>query len=165
MKSVVSTTNQLIELPFGLLGHVFGSPMPFGFRDRDGNLFDQFQAESVNVVVLLADHQEVWKNTGRDLSAIYKKNGMKVIYLPIPDYGTPDIESLRMAVLDALKSAHSAKNVVVHCNAGIGRTGLFLACMAITEFNLPAEEAIQWVRRYFPNALEVPEQVQLAFRF
>jgi len=161
----MSTTNQLIELPFGMPGHVYGSPMPFGFRDRDGTLFDNFLAESVSVIVLLANHQEVWKNTGKDLNDFYKQHGIQVIYLPIPDFGIPEIGLLRMAVSEALARAHSAENVVVHCNAGIGRTGLFLACMAVAELDLRGEDAIEWVRKYIPSALEVPEQVQLAIQF
>ena len=43
--------------------------------------------------------------------------------------------------------------LVVHCHAGMGRTGLFLACLAQRALHMSPVEAIDWVRSYVPGAL------------
>src|SRR5262245_18604673 len=42
-----------------------------------------------------------------------------------------------------------------------GRTGLFTASLAKRCLGLSGAEALQWVRRFIPRAVETPEQQQL----
>ena len=42
-----------------------------------------------------------------------------------------------------------------------GRTGLFTAYLAKRWLGLSSAEALQWVRRFIPRAVETPEQQQL----
>ena len=49
---------EVIELPFGLAGKIYRSPMPFRGRDRHGELFERFQDLDVSVIVLLAEETE-----------------------------------------------------------------------------------------------------------
>ena len=44
----------LTELPFGLPGRVFRSPMPFGPYDLHSEVYDSFCEEQIAVNVLLA---------------------------------------------------------------------------------------------------------------
>ena len=44
----------LTELPFGLPGRIFRSPMPFGPYDPHGEVYDRFCEEQIAVIVLLA---------------------------------------------------------------------------------------------------------------
>ena len=48
--------------------------------------------------------------------------------------------------------------MVIHCHAGLGRTGMFAACMAKGGLDYSSEEAIQWVRESIPGAVEVRDQ-------
>lgn len=153
------------ELPFAFPGRVFRSRMPYDARDPHGDLFNRYLAESIGVVVVLAEDKEILECTGRDLRAAYMAQGMSVLYLPIPDYATPLLDSLDRAVFTALEDIRAGKNLVVHCHAGMGRTGLFLACLAQRALQMSAEEAIHWVRSYVPGALETPEQARLAMDF
>ena len=50
---------------------------------------------------------------------------------------------------------------MVHCLAGVGRTGMFLASLAKLGMGYSSEDAVRWVREYIPGAIEIPEQEQL----
>jgi protein-tyrosine phosphatase len=153
------------ELPFASPGRVFRSRMPFDTRDPQGELLKRFIAESVDVVVVLVDDAEALECTGRDLRGDYQAQGMSVIHLPIPDFETPSLDTLDEAVMAALQDIRSGKNLAVHCHAGLGRTGLFLACLAQRDMQMGAGKSIDWVRSFVPGALESPKQVLFALDY
>jgi protein-tyrosine phosphatase len=155
----------LIEMPFGLPGRVYRSPMPFRAGDTQGEIFRQYLEQQVSVVVILVDDAECLARSGRHLRLFYENNGLEVIHLPIPDFDVPTQETLSAAIETTLSRAHAGKNIAVHCYAGYGRTGMFLACMARRVLGLSADEAIEWVRSYVPSAIEVPEQIQVVEAF
>jgi protein-tyrosine phosphatase len=161
----VDQASPITELPFACPGRVFRSRMPFDERDPHGCLLERYLGESIRVVVVLADDGEILACTGRDLRLTYTLQGMSVIYLPIPDFAVPSLDSLDRAVLTALEEIRSGVNLAVHCHAGMGRTGLFLACLAQRALPMSAKQAIDWVRSYVPGALETPEQVHLAIDY
>ena len=72
------------ELPLGLPGRIFCSPMPYGDFDPEGKTLEAFQENHISVVVVLAEDQEILKRTGRDLKTLYLTGGLEVIHLPIP---------------------------------------------------------------------------------
>ena len=151
----------LTELPFGLPGRVFRSPMPFGPYDLHGEVYDRFREEQIAVIVLLASDAESLHKTGCNLRALYLKAGFQVLYLPIPDFSVPAKDDLEQAVQHTIAYAQAGRHIVVHCSAGIGRTGLFMACLAKRFLGLSGQEALKWVRHYIPHAVETPEQQRL----
>lgn len=66
--------------------------------------------------------------------------------------------ALDEAVDQAMKLAREGKSIAVHCSAGIGRTGLFLAELAKRAVGLDGERALYWVRLYVPGAVETEGQ-------
>ena len=95
----------LTELPFGLPGRLFRSPMPFGPYDLHDEVYDQFREEQIAVVVLLADDHECLQKAGRNLRALYLDAGMQVLYLPIPDFGVPTKDDLEQTVQNTIAYA------------------------------------------------------------
>src|SRR5213592_3573466 len=73
----------LTELPFGLPGRIFRSPMPFGPYDPHGEVYDRFCEEQIAVIVLLASDEECLHKTGCHLRALYLKAGFQVLYRPL----------------------------------------------------------------------------------
>jgi protein-tyrosine phosphatase len=151
----------LTELPFSLPGRVFRSPMPFGPYDPHGEVYDRFHEEQIAVIVLLASDEECLHKTGCNLRALYLGAGFQVLYLPMPDFGVPTPEDLEQAVQHTIAYAQAGHHIVIHCSAGIGRTGLFTAYMAKRYLGLSGAEALQWIRHHIPHAVETPEQQRL----
>ena len=148
----------ITELPFGLPGRIFRSPMPFGKFDPEDLVYAAYREHDISVIVLLAENHECEEKAGRDLKALYLQDGFCVLHLPIADYGTPHPTDLLVTLDATLREAQSGRNIAIHCSAGIGRTGLFAACLAKKLLNLPGEQAIEWVRRHIEGAVESPEQ-------
>jgi protein-tyrosine phosphatase len=135
--------------------------MPFGLYDLHGEVYDRWRAEQIAVIVLLASDEECLHKTGRNLREFYHQEGFEVLYLPIPDFGTPTIDDLEQAIQHTIAYVQAGHHIVIHCSAGIGRTGLFLACLAKRVLGFSGAEALQWVRYYIPRAVETPEQQRL----
>lgn len=145
----------LIELPLGLSGTLYRSPMPFGPYDPMEEVWPAYQREDVDLVVVLVEPQEYLVHAGGDLPALYRQAGLDVIHFPIPDFSTPSDEDAFDETLDRLETAlREGRKVAVHCLAGVGRTGIVAACLARRVLDLSGEQAITWVREHIPGALE-----------
>jgi protein-tyrosine phosphatase len=135
--------------------------MPFSPHDPHGHTLQAFQTLEISVIVLLAEVDECLTMTRRDLPALYLQAGFQVLHLPIPDGGVPLREQLEQTVTSIIQHAQAGRHLVIHCYAGIGRTGLVAAAVAKRLLAVPGEAAITWVRRYIPRAVESPVQRRL----
>jgi protein-tyrosine phosphatase len=155
----------LIELPYSLPGKIFRSPMPFSRFDKV-DVWSSFREQEVKLVVVLTEKQEYLVFAGKDLPAFYRSHGMETLHIPVPDFGVPlDLESWQNG-LEAVKSAaENGKNVVIHCLAGIGRTGTFLACLAKEKMDLDGIDAIHWVRDSVQGAMENSYQEEFVINY
>jgi hypothetical protein len=148
----------LTEIPFGLPGRIFRSPMPFSPYDPWRDALVVFRQHDISLIVLLAEPEECYYVTGRDLPAVYRQAGFQVLHLPIPDGGVPSRDELAALVTAISQRAQAGHHVVIHCYAGIGRTGLVLAARAKSLLGLSGDAAITWVRGSIPRAVETPAQ-------
>ncbi|HYF08716.1 MAG TPA: hypothetical protein VD970_13915 [Acetobacteraceae bacterium] len=81
------------------------------------------------------------------------------IRLDVPDFGVPDAAALRTALLRMREAMRAEPERAFHigCRAGLGRTGLAMACLA--RLCGIEGDAVAWVRtQYDPRAVETPEQ-------
>jgi protein-tyrosine phosphatase len=155
-----NSLDSLTELPFGLPGKIYRSPMPFGPYDSAEIIFEAYKSNNVSVVVVLAEEDECLQKAKRNLHAFYTQEGLEVIRCPIRDFSVPSLTDLQTTLNQTISHAGYGRNVAIHCSAGIGRTGLFAALLARVLLGFNGEEAIQWVRRYIDSAVETPEQRQ-----
>jgi len=150
--------NNLIEIPLQTPGKVFRSPMPFGRYDTEKSVFAAYQLNKISTVVMLVSEKEALEKCGCKLKKFYLDNKIEVIYLPIADFSVPDIASLGQSIEAVFSKISIGENVAVHCNAGLGRTGMFLGCLAKMALGLNGGEAIQFIRGFVPEAIETAEQ-------
>ncbi len=100
------------------------------------------------------------------LEAASVKAWLADVALPTPDFGLPDPVALRAAIGAVLAQLEAEPDRPVHvgCRAGIGRTGLFLACLARAAG--VEGDALAYVRRHYDaGAAETPEQQAMARGF
>jgi len=144
----------LIEMPYSFPGKIYRSPMPFSRFDHN-EIWEAYRENGIEMVVILTEQSEYLVYAGRDLPAFYNSQGLESLHIPVPDFGIPpDLQAWQDGLAQVSRSAQEGKNVAVHCLAGIGRTGTFLACLAKKELGLDGEKAIHWVRDTLPGAME-----------
>ncbi len=64
--------------------------------------------------------------------------------------GSPNIKELNEILAFLIESLKKGQNVLIHCGAGKGRTGLVMACLLCCVSNLDANESIMHLKQYFP---------------
>ena len=81
------------------------------------------------------------------------------------DMGVPEFDDLIHAVDFIHRRITNNEPVLVHCLAGLGRTGTILACYLVKYQNTSTEEAIQKVREERQGSIQSYPQEEIIFRF
>jgi len=81
------------------------------------------------------------------------------------DMGVPEFDDLVYAVDFIHSRITSNEPVMVHCLAGMGRTGVILACYLIKYQKMSASEATEKVREERPGSIQSYSQEEIIFRF
>ncbi|MDD4737340.1 MAG: dual specificity protein phosphatase family protein [Kiritimatiellae bacterium] len=157
-------SKNFIQIPLDVTGKLFVSPMPFGPYDRDNALLKQYKKNHIEFVVVLVTDSEIKEKARRDLLSIYLKNNMKPIRLPVADYTSPDMHQASKVVDNVSGYLRAGAHVAVHCNAGVGRSGVMVSCIVRDITNRPAKEAMDYVRQYMQTNM-TDEQKRLIGRF
>ena len=90
--------------------------------------------------------------------------GFEYKHIPIPDLASPAQEQIEEFVFFVNNLTTSKKKIVVHCDAGIGRTGTMLACYLVNK-GCSANTAISEVRKKRPGSIETIEQEDTILKY
>jgi len=152
-------------IPFNLPGQIYRSPMPFGDFDYGHTTLKEYRQAKIDTVVMLITPEESLIRAGRDLESLYESEGMGVIHLPIIDFDVPEDDAAMESALDeVITQAERGKNIAIHCFAGRGRTGMFIALLTRRILGMEGLQAINWLREFFP-AVETEEQAQAVINY
>lgn len=111
--------------------------------------------EGVDLVVSLLEWTECGGLDLGEEGEICQRLGMGFRSYPICDHGVPAaFDSLRGFLTDIEQSLAARKSVVVHCLAGIGRSGLTASCLLLAT-GIPPDLAMRHVS--VARGLMVPE--------
>lgn len=93
------------------------------------------------------------------------RHGLVALHFPIIDMGVPEVAATaRLCDLIARWLAAARGGVVVHCHAGLGRTGTILAAQLV-EAGRSAGDAIRTVRGAIRNAIQTADQEEFVHRY
>ncbi len=154
--SIKNTDQTYIPFPETIIGtgKVYRSAIPSSL-ELD---YLQNKLKIQTIVQLCLDEEFKFSGKTRTLKR-YNEMEFTVIKFPIRDFQVPKSkEDTRKLIDTILNTTHEGNNVLIHCMAGRGRTGLILACMAKKILKMESEQAIEWVRQYIPNAVETSDQ-------
>jgi len=92
------------------------------------------------------------------------QSGMTYLQVPILDFHPPNLSDINQVISFTRSSIAARRAVVIHCTAGLGRTGTMLACWLVSEGVTPGN-AIFKVRSLRPGSIETSEQEQIIFDY
>ncbi|CAJ1033624.1 Cyclin-dependent kinase inhibitor 3 (CDKN3)/Protein-tyrosine phosphatase [Leishmania shawi] len=92
-------------------------------------------------------------------------HGISYYEFPWPDMTTPQQDVVLRSVQVMDYHIKQKGKVLVHCHAGLGRTGLMIACYYVYSQHIPSHEAIALVRKSRPGAIQTRRQAQFIVDF
>ena len=139
-------TLRAVKLPEGVAGSLWLGAMPGRFESW--NAFEaQARQSDLGVVVCLTPREEL-----AELSPLYHaaidEGGLpfRWINLPMPNFGLPaDPVIFRREVQQIAAALRQGDAVMLHCAAGIGRTGSTAACV-LKALGLDTAQALKRIR-------------------
>jgi len=93
----------------------------------------------------------------QSLPESWTKN-VSYLHLSTQDLGAPDMNKIDTAVNFIHKRIKENEPVMVHCAAGMGRTGTILACYLVKYQKYNAKNAIKKVRKERPGSIQSESQ-------
>jgi atypical dual specificity phosphatase len=91
------------------------------------------------------------------------EHGIQVVHVPVKNFTSPSLDQIKF-VLDFLEE-HKNDKILVHCWAGLGRTGTVLACHLIKTRGMTPLESIEYVRKLRPGSVETKDQEATILNF
>lgn len=140
-----------VPLPAQAPGQLWLQSMP-GRLESWGAFLDEARLRQLNLVVCLNPLEEVAQLSPHYHKAIAEgRLPFRWQHLPMRDFGLgADPAAFRQGVEQLAQTLVLGQHVLLHCAAGIGRTGTVAACV-LKALGLPAEQALRSVREAGSN--------------
>lgn len=115
--------------------------------------------QEINCIVSLITKDELKKLDINDFDKTITEYGFEHYSVEIQDLGIPSTNQLgtfKILTKNIIVAIKTEKKVLIHCNAGLGRSGLFAGILIkeMTDINHP----IDYIRKFRKGAIETKEQ-------
>ena len=115
--------------------------------------------QEINCIVSLITKDELKKLDINDFDKTITEYGFEHYSVEIQDLGIPSTNQLstfKILTKNIVVAIKTEKKVLIHCNAGLGRSGLFAGILVkeMTDINHP----IDYIRKFRKGAIETKEQ-------
>ncbi|XP_073435394.1 protein tyrosine phosphatase domain-containing protein 1-like [Dendrobates tinctorius] len=94
----------------------------------------------------------------------FMDSGISFYNFGLPDFGVVSVPRI-LDVVKVIAFALQEGRVAVHCHAGLGRTGLLIACYLVYACRVRAADAIRFLRLRRPGSIQTGSQVSLVYDF
>ena len=115
--------------------------------------------QEINCIVSLITKDELKKLDINDFDKTITEYGFEHYSVEIQDLGIPSTNQLgtfKILTKNIIVAIKTEKKVLIHCNAGLGRSGLFAGILVkeMTDIKHP----IEYIRKFRKGAIETKEQ-------
>ncbi|RMF82970.1 MAG: phosphatase [Nitrospirae bacterium] len=134
-----------VVLPEGVTGRLWLTALPSP-RWPVEVVCRRWQAAGVERVLCLVPWEELDAGSPAYAAAAREARlGCTWIHFPVDDFGVPEEEAVLGLARDTAAALRRGEGVLVHCHAGIGRTGMVATCILLA-LGLDPDEALRRVR-------------------
>jgi len=135
-----------IKLPNNISGKIYLHSMPGNYEEYELAL-SELSEKDIQTVISLTSLDEIRMKAPHYAKAIEAGSlPFNRISFPIRDFSVPeDRDAYLRLVKETASNIKSGDSVLVHCGAGIGRTGMFAACVLLA-LGLKKPDALAHVR-------------------
>jgi atypical dual specificity phosphatase len=145
-----------VIMPEHIPGALYLHSMP-GIYESWNTFLSMVEACEITHVVCLAEDLKIATKSPDYYAALKKgENAFTIQRLEIPDFGVPyDLMEFKNGIEEAARHLSEGRNILLHCGAGIGRTGLAAACL-LKACGLSFKQALASVKQAgsFPETRE-----------
>jgi protein-tyrosine phosphatase len=149
-----------VTLPDDVRGRLYLHSMPGRYEPYQATL-DAVRIKGITQVVCLTSLEEIAGKAPAYARALQRNNvPWQQRMFPIVDFGVPSDRARFLELVNSIAAdLRDGDNILLHCAAGIGRTGTVASCVLVA-LGLAPDEAARCVEAAGSYA-ERPEQVEL----
>jgi protein tyrosine/serine phosphatase len=147
-----------LPLPEGITGRLYLHSMPGRRPEKFSTFLQEASEKHLDTIRCLCDMESMQEQSPEYAQAV-RAGTLPYDWeaFPITDYGVPENkEDFKEFVTKIAGELRVGKTLLLHCGAGIGRTGMVASCI-LQSLGLPVEQANSAVRQAGSGA-ETPEQ-------
>ena len=137
---------RLIELPSNISGKIYLHSMP-GYYEKCELAFSELLEKDIQTVISLTSLDEI-RTKAPDYAKAIEAGSLPFnrISFPIRDFSVPDDRDAYLRLVkETASNIAGGESMLVHCAAGIGRTGMFAASVLLA-LGLKKPDALAHVR-------------------